>query len=739
MSFLNDDPVEHTNVGRIAYYTDEVHNYEFRVEHKNGSTVISPREPGERVELKIGILLPFHQTSDNVTRELTISGTSAIRMAAAEINTQQRIPGAYVTLIEKDSFPQPLEGQEAITQAVVSAISLVQQGVIGVIGDISSSWTALSALITSTLEIPQCSFTAIASSLADRSQYSYFYRTIPTDLLYADAALSFVATQGWPYISLLYSNDDYGNQLSQYAVMKAKSQGILINGYQSFYGESDPLHQVPDDIDELLSNPNSRIVFVVAQDEAMTTALIAAANKGYMNSDHVWISLGPLPDTTDIQSSINDFNSILKSRQQGQTHQQLDWYANSDVASESLQKNQTGNSMRAIDYIAWTTPEYQQMIDYPTAFSGGIFSFALGINLTGYGPFDQLQHTWSQLDPQLYPFAGNTSQASSNVAMAYSCLWSMADGFRKIVSGSSNMTQMLNQLVTRQLGDDFTPTAFNTGDNGPDGPMIFNENGDRAVGNFRVLNLQHGQETQIGTIFGGKINITETPVYYGGSLMAPTGLPAKTCINPGYHTPISLVIVAFTAFGMFMALLAAFLITIRRRHLVSSISSVLSCLLELLGFLFLYTSVFFFSADRTLMDCFVIPVTFHIGYTLLLGCLSLKLYRIYAVHNNIYLKKPIVTDRQLIRVCLGGLIITGIALVIWLPATEVQTISVPVTLTTYFVRCDYEGGVHSMLVALITLVAALFLLIAVMLAIRTRAIPKNKPKYAECRHISLAI
>lgn len=193
-----------------------------------------------------------------------------------------------------------------------------------------------------------------------------------------------------------------GNLLvSQYAVMKAKSQGILVNGYQSFYGESDPLHQVSDDIEELLSNPNSRIVFVVAQDEAMTTALVAAANKGYMNSDHVWISLGPLPDTTTIQSSIDGFNAILQSRQQGQTHQQLDWYANSDVASESLQSNQTGNSMRAIDYIAWTTQEYQHPIDYPTAFSGGIFSFALGINLTGYGPFDQLQHTWSQLDPQL--------------------------------------------------------------------------------------------------------------------------------------------------------------------------------------------------------------------------------------------------------------------------------------------------------------------------------------------------
>jgi hypothetical protein len=56
-----------------------------------------------------------------------------------------------------------VEGQAAITQAVFSAISLIQEGVIGVIGDISSSWTSLSALMTSTLQIPQCSFSAIAS------------------------------------------------------------------------------------------------------------------------------------------------------------------------------------------------------------------------------------------------------------------------------------------------------------------------------------------------------------------------------------------------------------------------------------------------------------------------------------------------------------------------------------------------------------------------------------------------
>lgn len=90
-------------------------------------------------------------------------GTSAIRMAAEEINAKQLIPGAYITLVERDSFPKQVPGQEGITQAVFAAVSLIQEGVIGVIGDISSSWTSLSALMTSTLRIPQCSFSAAAS------------------------------------------------------------------------------------------------------------------------------------------------------------------------------------------------------------------------------------------------------------------------------------------------------------------------------------------------------------------------------------------------------------------------------------------------------------------------------------------------------------------------------------------------------------------------------------------------
>jgi ABC-type branched-subunit amino acid transport system substrate-binding protein len=152
-------------------------------------------------------------------------------MAVNDINSRQVIPGAYITLIEKDSFPDQSVDQMSLTNAVYASVTLLQEGVIGVIGDISSSWTSLSALMTSTLEIPQCSFTANASmytyindlhylftdffvlvAFSDKSQYKYFFRTIPTQVIIADVMLSFAAKQGWSRVGVLYTDDPLGQQ-----------------------------------------------------------------------------------------------------------------------------------------------------------------------------------------------------------------------------------------------------------------------------------------------------------------------------------------------------------------------------------------------------------------------------------------------------------------------------------------------------------------------------------------------
>ncbi|KAI8147771.1 periplasmic binding protein-like I [Fennellomyces sp. T-0311] len=396
---IDDDDTNISNIGSVSYFRDQVNDYEFSVSRRNGTTFISPRFPTmeQRVELKIGILLPYHQENSKWTRELTLSGTSAIRMAAAEINVQQLIPGAYITLIEKDSYPKELEGQDAITQAVVATVSLVQQGVIGVIGDISSSWTSLSALITSMLEIPQCSFTAVAASLSDRMQYGHFFRTVQTQLLYADAALSFVTSQGWPTLGMIYSNDDFGKQLSQYMIMKAKSQGVHIKTYQGFYNDNDPISQVYKDILGFLTS-GVRVIVVAAQGDAQLAALTTAAHLGYMDINHVWISLGPVGD---IKASVDRFNSILARRGNGEQLQDEENVGMQVVAQNSLDSNRTQNWISPVDYLAWTTTK-TQTIPYETAFSGGIFSFMTGKNLTGYPPYDQFADKWTRMDPAMY-------------------------------------------------------------------------------------------------------------------------------------------------------------------------------------------------------------------------------------------------------------------------------------------------------------------------------------------------
>lgn len=188
-------------------------------------------------------------------------------MAINDINQQQMIPGAYITLIEKDSFPDTSVDQMSVTNAVYSSITLLQQGVIGVIGDISSSWTSLSALMSSTLGIPQCSFTANASkvytynkpfdnrmiiflffkkkvALSDKSQYKYFFRTIPTQVIIADVMLEFASKEGWKKLGVLYTDDPLGQQCNTHTIMQKRTNHIYISlsthHYPSWhYGYSD--------------------------------------------------------------------------------------------------------------------------------------------------------------------------------------------------------------------------------------------------------------------------------------------------------------------------------------------------------------------------------------------------------------------------------------------------------------------------------------------------------------------
>ncbi|KAI7854854.1 periplasmic binding protein-like I [Circinella umbellata] len=327
-----------------------------------------------------------------------------------DINTRGVIPGAYVTLIEKDSFPEASVDQSAVTDAVYASVTLLQQGVIGVIGDVSSSWTSLSALMTSTLEIPQCSFTASAVAFSDKTQYKYFFRTVPTQVIMADVMLAFAAKQGWSKVGVIYTDDPVGQQFCQHTIIQASNSNIQITRYQAFSQEN-PQQDAASSLYNVTTG-GARVILVAATGNALTSIMLQAAEMGYMENDYVWLLIGD--PTIDLQSAID-----------------------SPINS--------------------STP-----IDFNSTYNG-LFMFDTWLALYGYPPFDQFMDAWSGLDSK---------------ALAYSCMMVMAEGFSHTIANTTNHTHGLEQLRAGDLGQYMTPSAFNVGYVGPEGPMVFDSNGD---------------------------------------------------------------------------------------------------------------------------------------------------------------------------------------------------------------------------------------------------------------------
>ncbi|KAI9278719.1 periplasmic binding protein-like I, partial [Phascolomyces articulosus] len=348
-----------------------------------------------------------------------------------DINARGVIPGAYVTLIEKDSFPEASIDQSAVTDAVYASVTLLQQGVIGVIGDVSSSWTSLSALMTSTLEIPQCSFTASAIAFSDKTQYKYFFRTIPTQVIMADVMLAFVAKQGWSKVGVIYTDDPVGQQFCQHAIIQASNSNIQITRYQAF-SQDNPQEDASGSLYNVTTG-GARVIMVAATGDALTSIMVQAAEMGYMANEYVWLLIGD--PTEDLQQAIDSRNANLTTTPDTTMTTASD-YPLAINSSTPINFNQTYN---------------------------GLIMFDNWLSLYGYDPFEQFLDAWSQLDPK---------------ALAYSCMMVMAEGFSHTIANTTNHTHGIEQLQTGDLGQYMVPTAFNVGYVGPEGPMMFDSNGD---------------------------------------------------------------------------------------------------------------------------------------------------------------------------------------------------------------------------------------------------------------------
>ncbi|KAF9569236.1 hypothetical protein EC968_002606 [Mortierella alpina] len=630
----------------------------------NNSLYLTPNVTSREglVEIKVGLLLPY-SLPNNLTQQLAYSGTSAIRLAASEINEKRLIPGAYITLVLKDSFNGMDAENSGAAQAIFSTVALLQAegGVSGVIGDVSSALTVQSALLTSRLSIPQCSFSAGSTQLSSKDDYGHFFRTIPTELMFGRVMMDFVANRGWKHIAVFYTGDALGSEMMDSIEFQAKKKNITV-GYRRTFWEMGTSSDVGPGLDALKES-GQQVVLVAAVGIPQIRLIMEAVRKGLFSKDYVWLTINQVTE------------SLL---------------------------GMEGTSLQPSDL-------------------NGLFMFDNMLRLHGYPPYEEFLDKWAALNPAEYPYAGERD-ISSNEAQAYSCMMVMANGFANAVKG--NWTA-LHLLASGKLGPKLKPLSMNTNYTGPGGPMLFDEDGDIVYGNFILYNFQNGRVVSIGTSYSGVFNITSPPMYFDGTYNTPSDSAPLRVLNPTFTSSIGMVIISIAGLSIVFSLLTMGIVIVYRDSQVIKASSPLFCCLELCGFILLYFSAIMGLDIPNNFECIARPFTMNVGFVLVVSNIVAKNFRVYRIFHNIYVTKRVIRDSHLLKIVGSILAVNLIIMAVWFiktPPTLQQNIMED--FTSYW-DCNSQGGKSAPFFITLFIYNVALLLVATYLAYRNRNVAAN--------------
>ncbi|KAG0335568.1 hypothetical protein BG004_008397, partial [Podila humilis] len=387
----------------------------------------------------------------------------------------------------------------------------------------------------------------------------------------------------------------------------------------------------------------------------------------------------------------------------------------------------------------------------------GLFMFDNLLKLDGYPPYEHFLDKWSALAPAEYPYAGQRD-ISGNEAQAYSCMMVMAHGFADAVRG--NWTAM-RLLARGRLGSQLKPLNMNTNYIGPGGPMLFDTNGDVVYANFILYNFQHGEKIMIGASYSGEFGLTHPPMYFDGTYTTPANTAPLHVVNPRLGSPVGMVIISVAGLSVLFSLLTMMIVLVyknaqvikasRQEYMemkflllaqtnlgqsVISLFSPLFCCLELLGFIFLYTSTVMSLDVPTNAICIARPFTLNVGFVLVVANIVAKNFRIYRIFHNIYVTKRVIRDSHLLKIV--GTILAGnlVIMLVWFIKTppKLQQITLP-DFATYW-TCDNQHGTSTPFFIVIFIYNAILLLIATFLAYKNRNVAAN---YNECRQIAFVV
>ncbi|KAI7907470.1 7 transmembrane sweet-taste receptor of 3 GCPR-domain-containing protein [Cokeromyces recurvatus] len=141
----------------------------------------------------------------------------------------------------------------------------------------------------------------------------------------------------------------------------------------------------------------------------------------------------------------------------------------------------------------------------------------------------------------------------------------------------------------------------------------------------------------------------------------------------------------------------------------------------------------------TTTTCIVKPITFSLGFILILGNMIAKNYRIYHIFNNIFITRNVITDMHLIKTVVALIGVEMMILIVGLIVSKPIPTKFQASFSNHYWTCEPQGNNKLLFMILSTIYAACLLLFATFLAYKTRFAGKQYSRYSECRQMGLSV
>ncbi|KAI1298763.1 Metabotropic glutamate receptor 5 [Halotydeus destructor] len=123
------------------------------------------------------------------------------------------------------------------------------KNLVGVVGPAASSVTIQVQNLLQLFNIPQIGYSATSRHLSIKSYYKYFLRVVPSDLLQARVIVDLLKSHNWTYISVVYTDGNYGSSLMELFKNIGQDEGICIANTEQVFDNAED-----EDYDNVLRN-----------------------------------------------------------------------------------------------------------------------------------------------------------------------------------------------------------------------------------------------------------------------------------------------------------------------------------------------------------------------------------------------------------------------------------------------------------------------------------------------------